>query len=470
MLDILLGVAIFAIFIGIAGHSLLTSQRLTISSGDRLRAVSLTEEAIEAVRSIRDGDFDDLIEGTHGIRIGDDGIWEFNGSETVSSDGYTTGIVITAVDDNRYSASATTTWDFGVQRSGSVTISSTYSNWRQERSMGTWNVLLHTGTHLEDPAPNFNDIAIKGNYAFVTSEVDGGGAGLYVFDVSNLSLPTRIAEGFVLGAEGHQLLVSGDTLFVITSMPGAELQAYDISAPEEFSAGKLIDTYNIPESGKARSMAIYGTTLFVGSQQDGSQPELYSFNVSDPSDISLLDSLNDSGSYNGITLNGGYAYIANSEDVAELTVIDVFDPSNLQFAPGIGYNLTDVPDGRAVVSFENSVAIGRSVGDVIQELALFDIADSPVPSPPPGPWYRGVGTDVHDMDRSATGKYIFVATEHESAEVQVIDSDLWRAGQMPLIASYDTDTGIGRGLIYDPIRDRLFAVTISALLIFSPNP
>jgi hypothetical protein len=74
------------------------------------------------------------------------------------------------------------------------------------------------------------------------------------------------------------------------------------------------------------------------------------------------------------------------------------------------------------------------------------------------------------MDRSATGKYIFVATEHESAEVQVIDSDLWRAGQMPLIASYDTDTGIGRGLVYDPIRDRLFAVTTSAFLIFSPNP
>ncbi len=109
MLDVLLGVAIFAFFIGIAGHSLLTSQRLTVSSGDRLRAVSLTEEAIEAVRSIRDGSFDDLSEGTHGIGIGDDGTWEFNGSETVSFDGYTTSIVITAVDDDRYDASATTT-------------------------------------------------------------------------------------------------------------------------------------------------------------------------------------------------------------------------------------------------------------------------------------------------------------------------------------------------------------------------
>ncbi len=336
--------------------------------------------------------------------------------------------------------------------------------------MGTWNALFHVGTHLEDPPVNFNDVAIKGDYAFVTSETEGGGAGLYVFDISNLGLPTRIAEGFFLGAEGHQLLVSGNTLFVITSMPGAELQAFDVSAPEEFSADKLIDTYNIPEDGKARSIAVFGTTLFVGSQQDGSQPEFYSFNISDPSDISLLDSLNDDGSYNSITLYGGYAYIANSEDIAELTVIDVFDPSSMQFAPGIGYNLTDVPDGKAIVSFEDSVAIGRSVGDVIQELALFDISDSPVPSPPLGPWYRGVGTDVHDLDRSATGKYIFAATEHESAEVQVIDSDLWRAGQMPLIASYDTDTGIGRGLIYDPIRDRLFAVTTSALLIFSPNP
>jgi len=470
LLDVLLGISVFAIFIGIAGYALISTQNISIVSGDRIRGASLSQQAIEAVRSLRDDDFDNLSEGTFGLAINSvSGEWELSGAGTVSEDGFTTQVQISLPDEDHALVSAETTWSFGSNRSGTSSITTQLSNWQQVKIIGNWEVLSELSSIAEDPAPRFNDIAITGNYVFVTSEVATGGAGLYVFDTTNLSFPSRIADGFNLGADGYQLIVCGDTLYVLSTSSSAEVRAYSITSPEAFADDKLIGSYNIPGSGRARSLAIFGSTLFVGTITDAVEDEIYALDITDPTDIQLLDSLDDDGSYLDMYLHNGYAYVSSTEDVAELTVVDIFDPADIKFAPGVGYNLTDVPDGLAVIAFGNSVLLGRAYGDVIQELVLFDVEENPVPTPPPGPWYHGIGADLSALDIEPAGEYTFAATAHDSAELQVIDLEKFRLGQLPRVASIDTDTGVGRGIKYDIQRDRLFFTTDSAIHIFAPG-
>jgi len=471
LLDVLLGTAVFAIFIGFAGFSLLFGQRMAIKSGDHMRGVLLTAQAVEAVRSIRDESFENLIVGTHGVQIGEDGMWELSGSDTTTADGFRTQVEITEPEEDTFQVTSITSWAISMHRFGTASLVTQLTNWRQERSIGNWSNVSLVGSYIDSGTPLFNNIAIAGGYAFVTSETSAGGAGLYVFDISNITSPQRRATSFTLSDAGYQLLAVGDVLYLLTESSSSELQAYDISAPDTFSAGSLIGSYNLPGAGRARSLAYYSDSLFIGATEDVTEHEFYAIDVSDPTDMTFLDSVDDEGaSYLDLSLHNGYAYIGSSKDVAELIVADIFDPTDITIAAGSGYNLTDVLDGRAVAAFGTSALLGRAYGDVTEEFVLFEIEDSPVPTPPPGPWYQGIGADVNGLDVDPTGKYAFVASGFDEQELQVMDVPLFSQGQLPRVEVVATDTGDGRSVTYDPLRDRVFLTTNTALLIYAPGP
>jgi len=469
LLDALLGIVVFAFFVGIAGFSLLLSQRIAIRSGDRVRAAMLAREAVEAVRTLRDADFENVVEGQFGLQIGEEGMWEFSGTGSVTEDGFVTAINITELDEDRFEVAATTNWSIGPYRSGDITVTTRLTNWHQVNAIGNWASLSLEGSYIDASNPLFNNVAVSGQYAFVTSEVTSGGAGLYVFDISNLAVPVRKVDTFVLGVAAYQLVVTGDVLYVLTADDASELRAYDISSPETLSQDNLLGTYNLPGSGKGKALALYGDTLFVGAAEDAIQHEFYALDVSNPEGVEFLGSLNDEGGYLDLALHQGYAYVGSSKDVGELTVVDVFDPQDLSVMECSGCNLTDTPDGQAVGAFGEYVILGRSEGDVIQELVLFSVAESPTPSPPPQPKYYGTDASIYSLAWDPTGMYVFIATDDSNQELQVIDVERFWNDQLPRIAQADTETGDGRGVTYDPLRDRVFMTTNSALLIYKPG-
>ena len=102
VLDVLFGLTVLAIFVGFAGSSLLFGQQASVKSGDRMRAAFLSRQAVEAVRSIRDEDYNSVQEGTFGVRIGDDGKWELmSGASITTEDGYTTSVTISVPEQDR---------------------------------------------------------------------------------------------------------------------------------------------------------------------------------------------------------------------------------------------------------------------------------------------------------------------------------------------------------------------------------
>jgi hypothetical protein len=463
LVEALLGIAIFALTVVGAYRILLLGQGGSIEGGDRIRATLLAERTIEAAKAIRDGSFSALTAGTHGIAVGSNGKWTLSGSKLVTSDGFTTTLTVSSLESDWIRLMAVTSWNHGVNGSGSVALVAELTDWGASLG-GNWSSITLEGSYVDSGTPLFNDIAVYGNYAFVSSETSGGGVGLYVFDISNLASPSRVASTFDLGAPGYDVAVRGSRLYIAVGSVGDEIRVYDISSPTTLSSAHLVTSYNLPGSSRARAMLADGTRLYVGANESatGGEDEFYVFDISSSGSILLQDSLDESGSVGDIAIRGTGAFLASSMDVSELRVVNITTPTNI-FLIG-GYNLTDVQDGIAALAFGTGTIIGRVDGAAIDELVKFSVGKSAVPTSP-GPWYREMGGNVNAAAVEPAECAGFFATTNTTKELQIVN--VYRTSLAEL-TSYDTDTGDGRGLLYDASRDRVYLLTNKALLIFKP--
>ncbi|MDP6561796.1 MAG: hypothetical protein QF793_02625 [Candidatus Peribacteraceae bacterium] len=467
-LDALIGVAVFSIVVSGVIYAMLFSQQGMLKSGDRIRAVFLNQKTIAAVRAVRDDDFANLTEGTFGASLNTSGAWELTGTGVTTEDGYTTSVTITSLSADRFSAVANTSWDFGVSSSGSSSLITEVTDWHRTQAVGNWSIATLDGAYIDDDTPLFNSAVASSSFAFVTSETSDGGAGLYVFDITSTSSPVRVASAFDLGAAGYDLLIVGTDLYVVTGAGSQEIRIYDITSPTTLSSGNLTASINIPGTSNAQSIAYYNDTLYVVVLEDTGQSEMFTYDVSDLGSITQLDDLNDSGaSFSDIRLHNGYAYLANSTDTMELRVVDVFDPADLQFAAGDGYNVPDTPDGTSIASLGDYILLGRNQGDITEELHLFDVSESPVPTV--APWNAETGEDVNALDADPTATYAFASTNHDSQEFVVLNVATFAGGGNPIVETYNTTTGNGRGVTYDILHDRVFLMTNTAFIVLKPS-
>lgn len=465
LIEALLGVAIFAVTAVAAYGILLEGQKSSIGGGDRVRATLLAERALEGARSMRNADWASLTAGAHGIAIGSDGLWTLSGSQ-ITIDDFTTQLTMATLASDWIGLSARTSWNHGVHGSGSVTLTTEVTDWRKSIG-GNWTSISLQGSYVDGDTPLFNDVAIKGNYAFVTCEDDDDcDDGLWVFSIADLAAPSRVASSFDLGAKGYDLAVNGNVLYVANDDVNSEIRAYAVHDPSAFSASKLITSYNLPGSGRARSLAIKGNTLYVGATESNaaSRDEFYTFDVTDTGSIVFRDSLDDSATVNDVSVRGTTAYLASASDTSEIRAVNVADPANISFLGG--FNVTDTHDGLSIVAFGSGTLVGRTSGAAIDELVRFNWG-SGTPVAPPGPWYRELGGNAESMTMENSECAVFLATTNTTKELQVVNG---RNTSLAEFTSYNTATGDGRGIAYDATLDRLFMTTNSALLIFQPAP
>ena len=67
LVEVILSSAVFALLVTALVGAYLYGQESTALAGNRARAVMLAEEGLEATRNIRDGGFNDLGVGIHGL-------------------------------------------------------------------------------------------------------------------------------------------------------------------------------------------------------------------------------------------------------------------------------------------------------------------------------------------------------------------------------------------------------------------
>lgn len=95
LIELIVSLAVFMIIVAGVFSTLLGSLRDTVDNKSQTEGHFLAQEGIEAVKSIRDNDWLDLADGTHGLTDGS-GYWDFQGvSETIGD--YTRSITIEGV-------------------------------------------------------------------------------------------------------------------------------------------------------------------------------------------------------------------------------------------------------------------------------------------------------------------------------------------------------------------------------------
>lgn len=467
LLEAIIAIGIFAIFLGGIGVALLSGHRSTIASGDRARAGYLAEQQLEAVRQMRTTDFASVSVGTHGLALQSSG-WTFSGSSVIKN-GYTTSIVVQSLSTDLLGIQSIVQWNFGNTRSGTVVLDTHLSNWRKASTVGNWSAMTRVANVTLSGTPNFQKIAINGNYAYITSLQSGGGKGLYIYDISNPANPFRVASSFDLGASAYGITAINDRLYIVTDASTEELQVYDITSPSTLALGHKVNSYDIPGSGLARAVSVYNTTVFVGTTEDETTDEFYAIAMSETGPMTLEDSLAMSGTILSLSLSDGYAYASTTYNSAELQVLDIFNPADIGFAPNIGIDLTDVQDANVVIASGTSALLGRVGGSTIDELTLYDISSSPVPTSPPSPWTLETGGDINDIAVAPGSEYAFIAGSSSSAQVMVISTKNMVQYASPVIKKSYSAGATMLALSYDWITDRLYVISSSGLMVFAPG-
>jgi len=470
LMEVLIGITVFSLFVSAIGYTLLYGQENTIMAGDRIRATHLTQRALDATRSIRDGAFSSVTTGTHGVWVDrTTKKWAFSGSQVISSGGYVTKVTVESLATDWVRVTGETKWKHGYNRSGAVLITTELTDWGAAKPVGNWANFTLEGSWTDAGTPVMSSIALYGNYLFAGSDTSGGGRGLYIFDITTLTAPSRINSSFNLGHATYDLAVKGQRLYVLNGDNSNEIRVYDITTPSGISPGTTVTTYNLPGSGRARSLALRGTTLIVGAAESGTagEDEVYTFDISNSGSIVLQDSLDDASTVYGIAVSGTAAILATSDNGAEMKYVKVDVPANISFPVNQGYNATDTPDGTAIAITGTSAVLGRANGSSIEEMLLFEMeGGGGYDVPPPGPWFHEAGGGVNDIALDPTGCYAFLATSFATKDMQAVKLP---DTALPEADSYDTSTGFGRGIYYDITRDRVYMVTDSALLIFKPG-
>lgn len=465
LLEAIVAIGVFAIFLGGIGTALIVGERSTVIGGDRARAAFLASEQLEGLRRIQQANFTALTTpGTYGV-VEKNNAWVLTGAAVVR-DGFTARVTLTNATSAQVNAEARVSWNFGVARSGSIVLRSYLTNWRKVTTVGNWGSVSQVSSTLQSGSPGFQKVLVAGNYAYITSAAD---AGLYVYDISSLTAPTRVSSSFTLGASAYGITIAGDRLYVATNAPSGEVQVIDISTPASLTSADILDTYDVPGTMGARSVAIYGNTLFVGTADSASEHHFYALEVSEIGEMDLLSSMSTSGSVMGMSLSDGYAYIVSSNNAGELQVIDVIEPEYLQYAPGTGIDMTNTFDGISIVTSGTSAVVGRANGSAIEEITLYEIGYSPVPSPPPGPWTLELGGDANSLALIEGTKYLFVGGSASNTQLRVVDLFAMVRGGTTTLTTVNVGETVN-GLTYDWSLDRVFAVTSgNRLIIYRPN-
>jgi len=466
LLEVLVGIAVFAIFLSSVGLTLLYGQEETIRSGDRIRASYLSERGIDIARAVRDTSFAGLTSGVHGYRLSPAGIWTFSGSSVTSTGTYTTSVTVSSLKSDWVRIDSRTAWKHGYNRSGSVLVTTDLTNWRTTQTVGNWSTLTTEGTYTNAGTPTFVDLALySGSYVFAASRTLNG---LYVLDTRTISDPILVASSFSLGYGAWDTAVRGNVLYVATDDPTQEIRAYNIGTPSALSAASLIGSYNLPGSARARSLAIRGDTLYVGASTSATagEYEFIALQVTPAGGFTLLGTIDDDGTtVSRIALSGTAAYLASSLDTGELRVVNIESGSSLTLMGG--YNLTDrTLDGLSIAISGTSALLGTDKGSNIQESVLFDLRYGGVPTSP-GPWYHEGSGSVIGMDIEPSRCYGFIAAQSGRKALQVFN--IRNKTTLAELTTYTSTTGLGRSVLYDMRRDRVILATDRSVIIFSPG-
>ena len=171
------------------------------------------------------------------------------------------------------------------------------------------------------------EVSPDSNTAYLA--IDGGGAEIIAIDVTNPASPSYLGSYYPAGSNGHITISDdGNTLFIA----GSDFEAIDVTNP---AAMVSLDTYSGVTFNHVE-LSSDENTAFVSDYANG----IFVFDVSDTSDITLLDTDTTLSNINGLALSSDDQVLFVLDTTAGIVSFDVSDTSDIStldtFANGGG--------------------------------------------------------------------------------------------------------------------------------------
>ncbi|MEK7620708.1 MAG: prepilin-type N-terminal cleavage/methylation domain-containing protein [Patescibacteria group bacterium] len=419
-----------------------TSQEAALFAGERARAVLLAEEGLEATRNMRDGDYNNVTLGAHGLAVSG-GVWTFAGtSDTV--DGFTRVVTASPVDASRKQIESEVSWQETTYHAAQVALTTYLTNW-QAASGRLIPITPDATLDLTGPADG-TEVAMYTsglNTYVILGRVSSAEPELYVIDVTDPAVPTVVGS-LEIGADVNDIAVVGTNAYLATTDNSAELRVVSLVTP---STPTSIGTLNLAGNTNAQTVVAEGTNLYLGRAADSTRPEIHSISIAVPAAPTSLSTIEVGDSVWKMALgnNDDYVLAATGSNSAEFVVVDVTVPALIVQVGSL--NLSGNADGTAVAAFSTYAVLGRDDG-------FFYTVDVTTPSAPATLGSMDVGVKINDLAMGVDDDYVFAGNGSVGTEVAVVD--ITTLSTPTSYYAVDLFGNEAMGLIWDEGLNRVF--------------
>jgi hypothetical protein len=436
LVDIMLGLALVALAIGLAAILVYGGQDILLDRENTARARALAEEGLVAARAVLAGNWSGVGDGAYGVSFAS-GTWTLSGTSTVS-DIFTRTVHLTTTSSDIRVVRSVVAWNPTPARSRMVELDTLVSNWKEIMTTGgdtggggpsgDWRNPQTLGSVDVGAGNSATDLDVVGSIVYLSTEASVlSKPDLHAFDVSNPSSPQKLDDLDV----GAYALVSLDWNdgYAYGAATGVipDLKVGDTANPGNLS---LASEFNVITFVNAKSVFKEGTIVYLGVQRTSVNGEFFTVDAADPRNPRELDVFEVSADVNDIFVKDGLAYAATGKDDAELLILDAANPATVTERGRL--NVSGTTDGTSVfVVSPAEVFLG--VGSA---LYLLD-ATNPASVTVKGAFDAG-GT-INDI--SVAGTLAFLATSNSNQEFQAVNiavpdaPTLWSSFNFPQVAT-----------------------------------
>ncbi|MDP2366127.1 MAG: hypothetical protein Q8M94_20440, partial [Ignavibacteria bacterium] len=170
-----------------------------------------------------------------------------------------------------------------------------------------------------------NDVFGVGNLVYVVTPSSTSGGEFYIYNVSNPPSPVLVGN-FEVGNHVYGVYVSGSRAYLANARADKELIVLDVA---NSANPVLLGSYDVPLAGANGQSVFYGGGVVHLTTRDNVGPiaEYYLLEASDPTNISLLGSLDTSGRTNRVVAGVGFSLLATEKAGEGLMIIDIANPA-----------------------------------------------------------------------------------------------------------------------------------------------
>jgi len=373
---------------------------------ERHRADLLAQEGIEAVRQIRNREWELLTPGTYGLaRSGSD--WIFSGASDTSDATFTRSVTITNVDENQRDAHVSVSWTERPGRTPIIGLDTRFTNWNDLEVWGDWGIPCVVGSADIGPQGKGTSVTLLDDEVYLTAEMSSGNVPtIFSFDVTPPTSPTQLdAENTTDNLTDIASLDEANVVYTTGVLNDSELRVFDVSDPSVIT---LLTVRDLEADGT--SVIVEDGYLYVGAVNG-----LHIFDLADPANPVEIGTLNPGTEATDITLAYPYIYLATPDDNKEIIIVDA---SDRETPVEVGsYNTSTAIDGLSIAARKSRLYLGtfnQSSGS--PELFVFNRTN---PTSPVLLYTTDVGGDINDM--IAAGNLLFMSSGISNGEFVIYD-------------------------------------------------